>query len=118
MSDTITQECTKCGNETDCINGICQECFLKIDSIQGIRRLLKVSKHIGTTNNTKCKCHICTNINLALDKLNEVEKDLVHEIDMGAQASLGCATTGQLLCEIKARIEVDEKLDYRTIDSD
>ncbi len=28
MSDTISQECGKCGMETDCIEGLCQECFL------------------------------------------------------------------------------------------
>ena len=31
---------------------------------------------------------------------------------------LGCATTRELLAEILARIEVDGKLDYKTIDSD
>ena len=31
---------------------------------------------------------------------------------------LGCATTEELLIEIKTRIEVDGKLGYRTIDSD
>ncbi len=31
------------------------------------------------------------------------------------QPRLGCATTGQLLNELRARIEVDGKLDYRTI---
>lgn len=30
---------------------------------------------------------------------------------------LGLATTGQLLDELRARIEVDGKLDYRTVDS-
>jgi len=30
MADTIVQECIKCGYETDCINGICQECFLEL----------------------------------------------------------------------------------------
>lgn len=30
--------------------------------------------------------------------------------------NLGCATTRELLDEIRARIEVDGKLDYRTID--
>lgn len=29
--DTITQECNKCGCETDCIEGICLECRLKMD---------------------------------------------------------------------------------------
>lgn len=28
MSDTILQECRKCGGETDCIDGVCQECFI------------------------------------------------------------------------------------------
>ncbi len=31
-------------------------------------------------------------------------------------SNLGCATTGELLSEIRARIEVDGKIDYRTID--
>lgn len=31
---------------------------------------------------------------------------------------LGCATTKELIEEIKARIEMDGKLDYKTIDSD
>ena len=31
---------------------------------------------------------------------------------------LGCATSRELLEEIKTRIEVDGKLDYRTIDHD
>ncbi len=30
MSDTITQECTRCGFETDCIEGLCQECVLEL----------------------------------------------------------------------------------------
>ena len=30
MSDTITQECTRCGDETDCIEGLCQECVLEL----------------------------------------------------------------------------------------
>ena len=29
MSDTILRECIECGEETDCIEGICQECTLK-----------------------------------------------------------------------------------------
>jgi len=33
------------------------------------------------------------------------------------EPKLGCATTRQLLAEIRARLEVDGKLDYRTIDS-
>ena len=31
MSDTIVRECKICGEETDCIEGICQECRLKGD---------------------------------------------------------------------------------------
>jgi hypothetical protein len=34
-----------------------------------------------------------------------------------SQPRLGCATTGQLLDELRARIEVDGKLGYRTVDS-
>lgn len=33
------------------------------------------------------------------------------------QPYLGCATTGELLEEIRCRIEIDGNLDYRTIDS-
>ncbi len=32
--------------------------------------------------------------------------------------ALGCATTGQILDELRARIEVDGKLDYKTIESE
>lgn len=32
------------------------------------------------------------------------------------EPQLGCATTRELLAEIKARIEVDGNLDYRTVD--
>lgn len=34
------------------------------------------------------------------------------------EPKLGCATTRDLLEEIKVRIELDGKLDYRTIDRD
>lgn len=34
------------------------------------------------------------------------------------EPKLGCATTRDLLEEIKVRIELDGKLDYRTIDQD
>jgi len=34
MSDTTLQECILCGHETDCIEGICQECQLQIDFIE------------------------------------------------------------------------------------
>ena len=32
--------------------------------------------------------------------------------------SLGCATTGEILDEFRARIEVDGKLDYKSINSE
>ena len=32
------------------------------------------------------------------------------------QPALGCATTRELLDEVRARIELDGKLDYRTVD--
>jgi len=36
--------------------------------------------------------------------------------DEECKPNLGCATTKELLDEIRARIEVDGNLDYRTID--
>ena len=36
---------------------------------------------------------------------------------MEEKANLGLATTRELLDEIKARIEMDGQLDYRTVDS-
>ena len=44
------------------------------------------------------------------DEINELRRSDI-------EPKLGCATTGQLLAEIKARIEMDGKLGYRTIDS-
>jgi hypothetical protein len=35
-----------------------------------------------------------------------------------SRPNLGCATTGELLEEIKARIELDGQLGYRTVDGD
>lgn len=34
MSDTTTQECIKCGFETDCIGGICLECRLNEEEMK------------------------------------------------------------------------------------
>lgn len=33
MSDTISQECTNCGLETDCIEGVCLECRMRNDKM-------------------------------------------------------------------------------------
>ena len=50
--------------------------------------------------------------------LAEAIRDEINELRRSdIEPKLGCATTGQLLAEIKARIEIDGKLDYRTIDS-
>jgi len=38
-------------------------------------------------------------------------------IDTGTQPNLGCATTRQLLDEICARIEMDGRMGYRTVDT-
>ena len=51
--------------------------------------------------------------------LCEAFADIIDQINQfPAQPNLGCATTRELLDEIKARIEVDGNLDYRTVDSD
>ena len=49
------------------------------------------------------------------DLAEEFAKILVKHM---YEPHLGCATTGELLEEIKTRIEIDGNLDYRTIDSD
>ena len=36
MADTTTQECTKCGEETDCVEGLCQECYLDLETEAGL----------------------------------------------------------------------------------
>jgi len=48
-------------------------------------------------------------------KYNRLEKQLEDE---KYTASLGCATTEELLEEIRVRIEMDGKLFYRTIDGE
>ena len=40
------------------------------------------------------------------------------KLSIEALPNLGCATTRELLEEIKTRIDIDGNLDYRTIDSD
>lgn len=52
-----------------------------------------------------------------------MDADLAEEfakvlVDHMYAPKLGCATTGEILEELKTRIEMDGKLDYRTIDSD
>lgn len=49
------------------------------------------------------------------DLAEEFAKILVEHM---YEPKLGCATTEELLTEIKTRIEIDGKLGYRTIDSD
>ena len=51
-----------------------------------------------------------------------LDPDLIEDmaIEIGKlpqEPYLGCATTKELLEEIKARIEIDGKLEYRTIDN-
>ena len=53
----------------------------------------------------------------------EMDADLAEEfakilVKHMYDPKLGCATTGEILEELRARIEVDGKLDYRTIGSD
>ena len=47
--------------------------------------------------------------------LNKISDKLINEIEKHEEACLGLATTGELLEEIKVRIEVDGKLNYRTV---
>lgn len=49
---------------------------------------------------------------MTMKEISEAEQ---HET---REPNLGCATTRELLEEIKARIEVDGNLDYRTIDAE
>ena len=49
------------------------------------------------------------------DLAEEFAKILVVEM---YRPHLGCATTGEMLQEIKTRIEVSGQLDYKTMDSD
>lgn len=44
MSDTTTQECINCGFETDCIEGICQECALDEGITIPTKRLYELLK--------------------------------------------------------------------------
>ena len=45
--------------------------------------------------------------------------DIVDEIWSGMdRPNLGCATTGELIDELRARVEINGTVDYRTIDMD
>jgi len=50
-----------------------------------------------------------------VDLAEEFAKILVKHM---YEPHLGCATTGEIIEELKTRIEMDGKLDYKTIDSD
>jgi len=44
-------------------------------------------------------------------------RTLAEQKEEVCKPNLGCATTRELLDEIEARIEIDGKLDYKTIDN-
>lgn len=58
-------------------------------------------------------CHKTMDTDLAMAISEEVEKLIRTDIC----PRLGCATTGQLLEELKARVEIDGSVNYGTIDS-
>ena len=47
-----------------------------------------------------------------------IEAMIVEVLAIDNEPQLGCATTEQLLDEIKTRIEMDGQLQYRTVDID
>jgi len=51
-----------------------------------------------------------------IPELAEAFAEIIHEI--WSQPWLGTATTRELIDEIRTRIEMDGKLDYRTVDSE
>jgi hypothetical protein len=51
-----------------------------------------------------------------LDKTKPPQQGSVFRND--TRPNLGCATTRELIDEIKVRIEIDGNLDYKTTDSD
>lgn len=55
------------------------------------------------------------NIEMDIVLAEEFAKVLVEHM---YAPKLGCATTREILAELKTRIEMDGKLDYRTIDQD
>ena len=52
-----------------------------------------------------------------VDLAESISLEVKKLFDDFKEPQLGCATTRELLNEIKVRIEVDGKLGYRTIDS-
>lgn len=76
---------------------------MKMEEIQGA-----VARGWGSSKNEKkvMDVDLATAISVEVKKLFVANKE----------PKLGCATTRQLLAEIKARIEIDGKLDYRTIE--
>lgn len=52
-----------------------------------------------------------------LEELAERTVARLNQAELKAYPKLGLATTRELLQELTARIEVDGKLDYRTVDS-
>ena len=61
----------------------------------------------------------CTKETKHLDMIPELAKAFAEILAKSyTHARLGNATTGELIEEIKARIEMDGNLDYRTVDSD
>lgn len=78
---------------------------MKMEEIQGA-----VARGWGSSKNEKkvMDVDLATAISIEVKKLFVAYKE----------PKLGCATTRQLLAEIKARIDLDGKLDYRTIDID
>ena len=53
-----------------------------------------------------------------VDLATAISMEVMKLFIANKEPKLGCATTGQLLAEIKARIEMNGQLDYRTIDID
>jgi hypothetical protein len=70
--------------------------------------LILIEQAISRGYCTSRNCKKILDPDLVEDMANEVFKANIFP-------QLGCATTRELLDEITARIEVDEKLDYKTI---
>ena len=56
----------------------------------------------------------CVEIDYGQNSINEI----LGIKEQSLEPQLGCATTKQLLDELEARVDVDGKLDYRTIDNE
>jgi len=64
----------------------------------------------------KAWCQPTTKTIKIIPKLVEAFAEIIHEL--WSQPWLGNATTRELIDEIKTRIEMDGKLEYRTVDSE